>query len=117
MKKRINKFVTISDDGITVYEKFRWLVEWVTYCEILHDESERLAFNDAIAEYGIMSKEPTGITGATLEYFNMEIKPELDRQHEQMMKGRDIRNKQNKQNKQARIRLFFVRHFTSNCVL
>ena len=46
--------------------------------------------NDAIAEYGIMSKEPTGITGATLEYFNMEIKPELDRQHEQMMKGRDI---------------------------
>jgi len=90
MKKRINKFVTISDDGITFYEKFRWLVEWVTYCEILHDEAERLAFNDAIAEYGIMSKEPTGITGATLEYFNMEIKPELDRQHEQMMKGRDI---------------------------
>ena len=36
MKKRINKFVTISDDGTTVYEKFRWLVEWVAYCETLN---------------------------------------------------------------------------------
>ena len=90
MKKRINKFVTISDDGTAVYEKFRWLVEWVAYCEILHDDAERLAFNDAIAEYCIMSKEPTEITGATLEYFNTEIRPELDRQRERMMEGRDV---------------------------
>ena len=90
MSKRINKFVTISDDGTTVYEKFRWFVEWLEYCESLHDDAERLAFNDAIAEYSIMSKEPTEITGATLKYFSREIRPELDRQHERMMKGRDI---------------------------
>ena len=90
MSKRINKFVTISDDGTIVYEKFRWFAEWVEYCETLHDDAERLAFNDAIVEYGIMSKEPTKITGATLKYFNTEIRTELDRQHERMMKGRDI---------------------------
>ena len=90
MKKRINKFVTISDDGTTVYEKFRLLVEWVAYCETLHDDAEQLAFHESIAKYGLKCEEPAGITGAALEYFNTEIRPELDRQHKRMMKGRDI---------------------------
>ena len=90
MKKRINKFVTISDDGTTVYEKFRWLVEWVAYCETLHDDAEQLAFHESIAKYGLKCEEPAVITGAALEYFNTEIRPELDRQHKRMMKGRDI---------------------------
>lgn len=90
MRGRINKFVTISDNGTRVYEKFRWLAEWVVYCKFLHDDAERLALNDAIAEYGIMSKEPAGITGATLEYFNEEIRPELDRQHKLMMGGYEV---------------------------
>ena len=89
MKKRINKFVTISDDGTTVYEKFRWLVEWVAYCETLHNDAEQLAFLESIAKYGLKCEEPAGITGAALEYFNPEIRPELERQHKQMMKGRE----------------------------
>lgn len=90
MNKRVNKFVTISDDGKVTYEKFRWLTEWVGYCTTLHDDMEQLAFHESIAKYGLKGEEPTEITGAALEYFNREIRPELDRQHERMMKGRDI---------------------------
>ena len=82
MNKRINKFVTISSDG--------WFAEWVAYCETLHDDMEQLAFHESIAKYGLKGEEPTEIAGAALEYFNQKIRPELDRQHERMMKGRDI---------------------------
>ncbi len=90
MNKRVNKFVAISDNGTVVYEKFRWFAEWVAYCETLHDGTEQLAFHESIAKYGLKGEEPTGITGAALDYFNREIRPELDRQHERMMKGCDI---------------------------
>ena len=43
-----------------------------------------------LAKYGLKGEEPTEIAGAALEYFNQKIRPELDRQHERMMKGRDI---------------------------
>ena len=90
MNKRINKFVTISSDGTVTYEKFRWFAEWVAYCETLHDDMEQLAFHESIAKYGLKGEEPTEIAGAALEYFNQKIRPELDRQHERMRKGRDI---------------------------
>ena len=90
MSKRVNKFVTLLDDGTVIYNKFRWFAEWVEYCKTLYDDSEQLAFHEAIAKYGLECEEPIRITGAALEYFNMKVRPELDRQHKRMREGKRL---------------------------
>lgn len=71
------------------FEKFRWQVEWMKYAATLsHDEEQ--AFNWSVILYGLKCEEPTKLQGASLEYFNTKVRPELDRQHKKLRKGRRI---------------------------
>jgi len=63
------------------FKKFYWLEEWTEYADTITDDSKRLAFNWAVALYGLKCQEPKGIGGDVLRYFNERVRPELDRQH------------------------------------
>ena len=54
-----------------------------------HDKGaeQRTCFFDAISKYGCYEIEPTDLQGEALDYFNTEVRPELDKQHEVMKKG------------------------------
>lgn len=64
------------------YAKFHCLSRWME--EINRQPNEeaagRLMF--AIAAYGIAGEEPRSLTPSQMAYFNKEVRPELNRQHE-----------------------------------
>ena len=73
--------------GHYIYNVFNWLSDWVGYANAINNESRERTFYDAIANYGCFVIEPTDLSGEDLDYFNTEVRPELDRQHEIMRKG------------------------------
>ena len=76
-----------NDKGHYIYNAFYWLSDWVAYANAINDESREHAFYDAVANYGCFVIEPIFLGGEDLAYFNTEVRPELDRQHEIMRKG------------------------------
>lgn len=68
------------------FKHFVWLPAWAEYAENIKDDAQQLAFNWAVALYGLKCQEPKGIEGDVLRYFNEKVRPELDRQHKQKRK-------------------------------
>lgn len=54
---------------------------WVKFGDTIQDNAERLNYYRAITKYGLQGDEPKTLHGATLRYFNTEIRPQLDKQH------------------------------------
>lgn len=54
------------------------------------DKKDRGELFDAIMIYGCFELEPTNLDGDILEYFNKEIRPELDKQHKRLKEGKEI---------------------------
>ena len=81
--------VTIDENGKKryTYRQFRWFPQWLKYADTIKEQSKELAFFDAISKYGCYEIEPTDLQGEALDYFNNEVRPELDSQHEIMRKG------------------------------
>lgn len=90
LPKNIVKITVEDGREYYTYEKFRFLPEWLEYSESINDPKRELAFFDSISKYGCYEIEPTEIGGEDLDYFNAQVRPELDRQHEIMKKGGDI---------------------------
>lgn len=74
------------------YPKMHILPEWMErISQMPRDEGNALLY--AAAGYGIREIEPTtegNLTPEALEYFNREIRPELDRQHKRLNEGNPI---------------------------
>lgn len=71
------------------YPKFRVVPEWLEFMGNMNKEDRGKMF-DAIMIYGCFELEPTNLDGDLLEYFNKEIRPELDRQHKRLREGKEI---------------------------
>lgn len=71
------------------YPKFRFLLEWLEYIDSLpKGDGDSLLLQ--IGAYGIREEEPETLTPEAQEYFNREIRPELDRQHRRLNEGKRI---------------------------
>lgn len=74
------------------YPLMHFLPEWMAHITAMpRDEVHALLY--AAAGYGIREIEPTtdgNLTPEALEYFNREIRPELDRQHKRFNEGKPI---------------------------
>lgn len=68
------------------FKRFIWLKEWYEYSQTIKGDAQQLAFNWAVALYGLKCQEPKGIDGEVLRYFNERVRPELDRQHKRKLK-------------------------------
>ena len=64
------------------YKHFIWLRKWDGFLRSIKDTAEFVTMFDAIALYGLEGKEPAGLSGRNLEYFNSVVRPDLDRQHQ-----------------------------------
>lgn len=72
------------------YEHFKFNIEWLEECERQPTKEQNSALYYAIVFYGLNEIEPQGLTPEVLEYFNNEIRPELDRQHERLNEGKKL---------------------------
>ncbi len=74
------------------YPLMHFLPEWMEQITTMpRDEGNALLY--AAAGYGIREIEPTtegNLSPEALEYFNREIRPELDRQHKRFNEGKPI---------------------------
>ena len=68
------------------YPKFWWRTSWMEY-ELNLPEMEKRLFSYAITLYGVWGKYDGCLSGESLSYFEKEVKPDLDRQHQRMDKG------------------------------
>lgn len=73
-----------------IFPKFRFAVEWLEYIENIADEDEQLKMFAAVSDYGINANAPNGLTPCNEDYFNREIRPDLDRQHKRFKEGKSI---------------------------
>lgn len=91
-RKLKNGLKITVEDGIKyyTYPKFRFMPEWAKYIRDIKEPERRYAMFDAVTKYGCYDIEDIGIEGADLEYFNKEVRPELDRQHKRMREGKRI---------------------------
>lgn len=65
------------------YEKFHFRKEWFDFAETL-DRAIQGAFYWAIMEYGIDGTRNVKLSGESLDYFNTDIVPDIDKQHSKM---------------------------------
>lgn len=75
------------------YDKFTWRKAWYDYADTITNKRQCLAFNRAIANYGLEGIEPRGLEGDALRYFDNHVRPDLDRQHSKPSK-RKLANEQ-----------------------
>lgn len=90
-RERISENCVLTIDGNSkyyTYEKFRWLIEWLEYSEKL-PQPEQYEFYGAVSKYGLYEIEPT-LKGAVLDYFNVNVRPELDKQHKRLKEGKKL---------------------------
>ena len=71
---------------VTQFDNFIWRVLWLEFGEGLKDLEERINFYRAIIRYGLDKKEPELKPGA-MDFFNNEIRPDIDRQHNNKIKN------------------------------
>lgn len=90
LPKNIVKITVEDGREYYTYEMFRFMPEWLEYAESINDLKRELAFFDSISKYGCYEIEPTGIGGGDLDYFNAQVRPELDRQHKLLREGKEI---------------------------
>ncbi len=79
-----------EDNTLSEYEKFLWYRDWFEYQETL-PELEGRQFQMAIVLYGFYGKRSEKLKGEAAEYFDKNVIPELDRQHELLSRGEEIR--------------------------
>lgn len=72
------------------YEHFKFSIEWLAECERQSTTEQNTALYYAIVFYGLGEKEPQGLSPEAMEYFNREIRPELDRQHKRLNEGKQL---------------------------
>lgn len=78
-----NDIELMRDNG-DKYPQFEFLREWADYClNTKASKKERLAIFTSIERYGLGEKEPK-LRGKHLHWFNTCVRPELDRQHEEI---------------------------------
>lgn len=71
------------------YLRFRFSPEWLEYIGSLQKEDgDNLLLQ--IRAYALYEAEPEKLTPEAQEYFNREIRPELDRQHKRLNEGKRI---------------------------
>ncbi|MBO6310376.1 MAG: hypothetical protein J6N70_16385 [Oribacterium sp.] len=68
--------------------EFNFFAEWVKFGDSLQDEQDRLDFYMAISRYGVYGEEPEILKGASLEYFNENVRPNIDNQHRRANHGK-----------------------------
>ena len=93
LPKNIVKITVEDGREYYTYEMFHFMPEWLEYAENINDPKRELAFFDSISKYGCYEIEPTEITeigGEDLDYFNAQVRPELDRQHKLLREGKEI---------------------------
>lgn len=71
------------------YPKFRFRLKWLQFIDTLPKEAADSLLIQ-IGAYGIKCEEPEQLTPAAQDYFNREIRPELDRQHKRLNEGKRI---------------------------
>lgn len=71
------------------FEKFQFRVKWMEFAATLQPKEET-AFKWAVILYGLKSEEPTRLHGKSLEYFNSEVRPDIDKQHKRMRNKRGL---------------------------
>ena len=67
---------------------FNFYADWVKFGDRLQDMQERIDFYKAISRYGCYGEEPKNLKGASLEYFNEKVRPNIDKQHRRMNHGK-----------------------------
>lgn len=72
------------------YTRFGFRTEWLKFIEDLPTPKEQSDTFHAVSEYGLKEAEPQGLTPEAMEYFNNEIRPDLDRQHKRINEGKRI---------------------------
>ncbi len=90
LPKNIVKITVEDGKEYYTYEMFHFMPEWLEYAESINNPKTELVFFDAISKYGCYEIEPTEIGGEDLDYFNAQIRPELDRQHKLLREGKEI---------------------------
>lgn len=73
----------------TKYERFIWRREWMQF-EMSLPIEERKAFSMAIAHYGCRGELCINLNGDVADFFNSKVIPDLDAQHERLMKGLEL---------------------------
>ena len=63
---------------------FWWRKDWYLYMRGIQETIPAVNFALSIARYGFYGEEPTRIDGELLEYFNREVRPDLDKQRKRM---------------------------------
>lgn len=71
------------------YPKMRFRKDWLEYIQ-RDTEANGNALMRAICEYGLYEIEPKELTPEQWEYFNAEIRPDLDRQHKRRKEGKRL---------------------------
>lgn len=69
--------------------EFNFLADWVKFGDSLSDSQERYGFYMAISRYGVYGEEPKNLKGATLDYFNTKVRPNIDEQHKKRNHGKE----------------------------
>lgn len=76
------------------YPYIKILPEWVTHAEQGatqdSDKQRRYSVLWTIVFYGVFGKEPHGLPKEEMEWFNKEVRPELDRQRKRIEEGRSL---------------------------
>lgn len=75
------------------YPKFRWMPEWADYYAKIKDCGDwmrELAFCDAIMLYGCYAIYDELLNPEDKAYFDMQVVPELNRQHKRLEEGKEI---------------------------
>lgn len=60
--------------------KFTFQRKWLEFMCTLPDEREQLAFIKSILNFAFYKEPPAALKGTTLDYFNGQVKPALNRQ-------------------------------------
>lgn len=69
--------------------EFNFIADWVKFGDSLRDSLERYDFYMAISRYGVYGEEPKNLKGATLDYFNTKVRPNIDEQHKKRNHGKE----------------------------
>lgn len=65
-------------------EKFRFSSKWVSYGDQIESDTERVAYYLTISQYAFgYIDSPNALQGDTLDYFNQNIRPALDKVREE----------------------------------
>lgn len=71
------------------YDKFIYRKEWMLLESSLPEKQRRI-FSFAIMLYGCYGELSDALSGELLSYFQKEVIPDLDGQHELLEKGKDL---------------------------